>query len=379
LYLFTKISIIKSNVNADRAIIYARETIHMKSFGEKLFIIIFCLYNTYKIYPEQNLALYFLISLIISYTLDLIDNKKGRAFLYILFGFISFSQNPFILYIPLILYNFYPDFGVYTLFYLPLISMNFSLMNLFISILSIYLTIMNKEHRQLLNEKREIRDQLREDTLYLQKYNEQLKKDKEKNIQIAILTERNRIARELHDSIGHVISSSILQLESLKIISGECKVIEKLDTLQKTLTAGMIDIRKSIHNLYKESLDLEKQIEKCCAEVPGIDIELVYRLKDDLSYELKHDILSVVKEGITNCTRHSDATKLKISLLNQPKFYSIVIRDNGNKFDEKALNSNNGIGLISIKEIADKYNGFLNYQFDRGFKIHLTLMKGQSR
>src|SRR5690554_2003521 len=99
----------------------------MKSFGEKLIIIIFCLYNTYKIYPEQNLAFYFLISLIISCILDLIDNKKVKALIYILFGLMSFSQPVFILYIPLILYNLYLDFGLYTLFYLPFISIDFSL------------------------------------------------------------------------------------------------------------------------------------------------------------------------------------------------------------------------------------------------------------
>lgn len=231
----------------------------MKSFGEKLFIIIFCLYNTYKIYPEQNLVFYFLISLIISCTLDLIDNKKIKALIYILFVLISFSKSVFILYIPLILYNLYLDFGVYALLYLPLIFINFSLMNLFLSILSTYLTIMNKKHRLLRNEKREIRDKLRENTYYLQRYNEQIRKDKEKNIQIAILTERNRIARELHDSIGHVISSSILQLESLKIIAGETELVQKLEFLQKTLTAGMNDIRESIHNLYRESLDLDKK------------------------------------------------------------------------------------------------------------------------
>ena len=39
---------------------------------------------------------------------------------------------------------------------------------------------------------------------------------------------------------------------------------------------------------------------------------------------------------------------------------------------------NKGIGLLSMNEIANKYNGFLNYSFDDGFKIHLTLMKGDT-
>lgn len=156
------------------------------------------------------------------------------------------------------------------------------------------------------------------------------------------------------------------------MISTEDHVIKNLDTLQNTLKNGMDDIRKSIHNLYNESLDLENQIEKLCSKIPTIDVELIYRIEDGLDYDLKFDILSVVKEALTNCAKHSNATKLKISLLNQPKFYSILMEDNGSQFDDR----NKGIGLLSMKEIADKYNGFFNYKFEDGFKIHMTLMKG---
>jgi signal transduction histidine kinase len=213
---------------------------------------------------------------------------------------------------------------------------------------------------------------LKEDTFYLEKYNKQLLIDKEKNIHIAILTERNRIARELHDSIGHAISSSILQVEALKVISTEEPVIKNLDILQNTLKSGMDNIRKSIHNLYNESLDLKSQIEKLCSETPTVDVELVYKFDEEINYDFKFDILSVVKEALTNCAKHSNATKIKISLLNQPKFYSILIEDNGSNFDEKSK----GIGLLSMNEIAEKYNGYFNCKFEDGFKIHMTLMKG---
>lgn len=220
-----------------------------------------------------------------------------------------------------------------------------------------------------------VRDELKENTIYLKKYNEQLKIDREKNIHIAILTERNRIARELHDSIGHSISSSILQVEALKVISDDT-MMEGLSLLQNTLNNGMNDIRSSIHNLYNKSLDLESRIESLCSEIPTIEVQLIYRLEDNLSYDLKFDILSVIREAITNCVKHSDATELKISLLNQPKFYSIIIKDNGTKFDKISNLLSKGIGLNSMGEIAIKYKGFLNYEFDNGFKIHLTLMKG---
>ena len=343
---------------------------------EKLLIIVFCLYNTYRSYPEENLALYFLIVLIISSALELVNDKRIKAILYAIFIASSLLYEIFILYIPIILYDLYGDFNLFVLLAIPLLFSAFHPANILLSIFSVYISMVTRKQNEILEENIRARDKIKEDSLLLEKYNEQLKKDREKNIHIAILTERNRIAKELHDAIGHALSSSILQVESLKIISKEEKVIEKLNVLQETLTKGMDDIRRSIHNLYNESLDLKEQIERLCTSVPSIDIELVYKIDDDLSYDMKYDILAVVKEGITNCAKHSNADKLKITLLEQPKFYSLIIKDNGSEFDEESIKNPKGIGLLSIKEIAQKYNGFFNYSYDEGFKIHVTLMKG---
>lgn len=348
----------------------------MRKFWEKSLILMLCLYNSFSINLNDNLHFYFIISIIFSCFLDLITNNRIKITVYTLFLILCFYNAHCLFYLPLILYNGYLDYGKYVLLIFPLIWIDFSLINFLFSIISIHLAAMTKEHNILLNENKIVRDKLKEDTLYLQKYNEQLRIDREKNIQIAILTERNRIARELHDSIGHGISSSILQVEVLKFISTEDRVLKKLDILQETLKRGMEDIRKSIHNLYNESLDLKRQIEKLCGETPNLNIELIYKIEEDLSYDLKFDILSVVREGITNCVKHSNATKLKVTILDQPKFYTIIIKDNGTNFNKNTLTSSKGIGLISIKEIAYKYNGFVNYSFDKGFKIHLTLMKG---
>lgn len=333
------------------------------------------MFNTYKINPTIDLVFYFLISLIISVALDLFPKRLARLFFYLSFLGLLIYDPLFVYYIPLILYNLYLDFKAYSLLALPLIFLDFSLINLINSVISLYLTMMTEKFEVLLRENKAVRDELKEDTIYLRKYNEQLKIDREKNIHIAILTERNRIARELHDSIGHSISSSILQVEALKVVADD-NIKESLNLLQNTLRNGMDDIRKSIHNLYNESLDLKSRIEDLCHEISNIDIKLIYKMDDNLPYDLKFDILSVVKEAITNCVKHSNATELRITLLSQPKFHSIVIMDNGSRMDSTGNLSDKGIGLLSMKEIASKYKGFVNYGFDNGFKIHMTLMKG---
>lgn len=347
----------------------------MRIFTEKLFILIFCLYNTYNIDLGKDLVIFLLISIIISILLDLFNSKGIKVLLYIIFFSLCLYNNTFMFYLPLILYNIYIDFKFYSLISFFLILVNFSLSNLLASSISIYLSIMTDNFNLFLNKNKLIRDELREDTISLKKYNEQLKIDREKNIEIAILSERNRIAREMHDSIGHSISSSILQVEALKVVTNN-NMSDSLDLLQSTLDNGMDDIRSSIHNLYNESLNLKNRIEKLCTENVSLDIDLVYGLEEPLSYELKFDILSIVRESITNTIKHSDANKMTINLLTQPKFYSIIIKDNGKDFDKDKNLLDKGIGLFSMDEIARKYNGLFNYEYKNGFKLHITLMRG---
>ncbi len=347
----------------------------MRRFIEKSIIICLCLFNTYQLIPDSNLVLYFLISIIISFSLDLVQNKRIRYLLSFIFIGLCIYDSSYVYYLPLILYNLYLDLGPYSLFLSPLFLINFSLLGIFTSITSVYLSISSHRYNLLIEQNKIVRDELKEDTIYLKRYNEQLKIDKEKNIHIAVLTERNRIARELHDSIGHTLSSSILQVEALKL-SSKPGTIEGLSQLQDSLNNGMDDIRDSIHNLHRESFDLKHRIDNLLKDIHNIDVELNYRMEDNLPYELMYDIFSIIKEATTNCLKHSNANLLKISLVNQPKFYTIIIKDNGSNYQKNDSISDDGIGLISMKEIAEKYKGFLNYGYDKGFKIHITLMKG---
>lgn len=345
----------------------------MRKLIEKSIIILFSLYVSYKMNVNADIVFYFLLSMIFSLSLDLLTSKKTRYFVCFLFLVLIMYDNLFLFYFPLILYNIYFDFKFYSIFFLYILLINFYPIVFLLSILSLYLSHSIDKMDNILKENRNVRDNLKEDTLYLKKYNEQLRVDREKNIHIAILTERNRIAREIHDSIGHTISSSILQVNALKVVADK-SLQKSLILLQNTLNNGMNEIRNSLHDLRNESFDLKAKIEFLIDEVPNLDIQFTYNMGDNLNYELKFDILSIIKEAITNTLKHSNATNMNINLFDQPKFYSIIIEDNGDKLP---LFENKGIGLESMSETADKYGGFLNYKFKNGFKIHLTLMKGK--
>lgn len=346
----------------------------MRKFIEKLIITLLSTYNLILISDYEYNAIFILLALIISISLDLIDYKKIKNIIYVLFIFLAITDANFLALSPIILYNLYIDKQVTSLSIILLFFIRKNFILAFISLLSIYLSHNRYDYVRSLEKNKSIRDDLKEDTISLKKFNEQLIREREKNIEIAILEERNRISKELHDSVGHVISSSIIQVEALNAISKDENILRGLANLQNRLTDGMRDIRYSIHNIYKDSLDLEMQLKKIGKEYPNLTIDINYDIKSSLEYDLKFDILSIVKESITNVTKHSNANFIKINLSEQAKFYSISIKDNGSP--TTSINSN-GIGLASMDEIAKKYAGFLNIDNTNGFKLHIVFMKGE--
>jgi len=93
----------------------------MRKFIEKSLVIIFCLFNTYKVNPTVDLVYYFLISLIISIGLDLLSKRRIRFFFYLVFLGLIVYDSLFIYYFPLILYNLYIDLNFHSLLAIPVI------------------------------------------------------------------------------------------------------------------------------------------------------------------------------------------------------------------------------------------------------------------
>lgn len=122
----------------------------MRKFIEKSLVIIFCLFNTYKVNPTVDLVYYFLISLIISIGLDLLSKRRIRFFFYLVFLGLIVYDSLFIYYFPLILYNLYIDLNFHSLLAIPVILLDFSIINLISSTISLYLSIMTDKFEVLL-------------------------------------------------------------------------------------------------------------------------------------------------------------------------------------------------------------------------------------
>ena len=242
------------------------------------------------------------------------------------------------------------------------------------TVIIFFYTIEKKRYDSVSRQFTVLQDSLTEYTLQSEVQKRHLQNEALKNSEAALLTERNRISGELHNSIGHTISAAILQVNALQYIATQDEVKTNLDMLQHSLETGLTEIRNCLHNLHNDSFDLQTSIEKLIA-APAQTLHIRLTCKTEtMPYTLKYDILSVIKECLSNTVKHSGASAMTISILEHPAFYSVSVRDNGTGWSgtEPCVT---GIGLTVLREIAAKHNGAIHFYAQDGFKVHITFPK----
>jgi hypothetical protein len=126
-----------------------------------------------------------------------------------------------------------------------------------------------------------LRDNAKEFALQLEQKNNELMEKQDYEVNLATLNERNRIARDIHDSIGHTLSNAILQTGALMAISRDEEMRGKLNTLKDTLVSGMDSVRESVHGLYEESVDLFAEVRELTDGFQFCDITLDYDVESN--------------------------------------------------------------------------------------------------
>jgi signal transduction histidine kinase len=219
-----------------------------------------------------------------------------------------------------------------------------------------------------------LRDSTKEFSLQLEHKNKELMEKQDYEIHLATLGERNRIARDIHDSVGHLLSNSILQTGALLATCADDGLREKLATLNKTLMTGMETVRSSIHDLYEESVDLYAEIKTLCDGFDFCPVTLEYDMDSSPDKKIKYALLSVVKEALSNIIRHSDASLVTVAMREHPALFQLIIRDNGSK---KAA-AGEGLGLKNIEQRIGSLGGLSNIGYDNGFTVFVTIPKTPS-
>ena len=189
----------------------------------------------------------------------------------------------------------------------------------------------------------------------------------------ATLKERNRIAREIHDNVGHVLSRSILMVGAAKTINKDPGMTAILKNLEDSLNHAMNSIRNSVHDLHDEAVNLEEVEKSLVREFAFCPVQMVYDMTREVPREVKYCFISITKEAFANIMKHSNATKVQLILREHPGLYQLCIEDNGK--DAFYDPEKSGIGIANMKERVNALGGTLQIFTDKGFRIFITIPK----
>lgn len=223
---------------------------------------------------------------------------------------------------------------------------------------------------------RRTRDDSVEKNLLLREKNQSLLEKQDYEIYTATLRERNRIAREIHDNVGHMLSQSILMVGAMKAVHGEGSLKEPLCRLEDTLSAAMTSVRESVHDLHDEAINLKEVLESLMGEYTFCQTRLVYDMGYEVPREIRYGFIAIVKEALNNVMKHSNATWVQVVAREHPGMYQLVIEDNGTSgIGRKHDGYGGGIGIRNMKERVDTFGGNLEIQTQKGWRIHITVPK----
>lgn len=190
--------------------------------------------------------------------------------------------------------------------------------------------------------------------------------------------ERKRLARELHDTIGHALAGMAVGVDACITMIDKNPQLAKaqLKVISKAIRKGMKDVRNSLNKMRPDFLQqyrLKEAIEKMkeeISDVTDLKINLNYQI-DETGFDTKiEDILfRVIQESITNSIRHGLATVVDIDIYKENNLLCLKIKDNGKGC--KAINY--GFGLKQMVERVSQIRGDINFYSENGFTTEIKI------
>ncbi|MBE6102490.1 MAG: sensor histidine kinase [Selenomonas ruminantium] len=271
-------------------------------------------------------------------------------------------------------------FDAYTSYYaapargaLAAIKSGLSSVNVVLFALYLVMLIQNKhqekERIQSLNEQ-------------LEAANEQLRIYAAEAERTAETRERNRLAREIHDTLGHTLTGLAAGMDACLVLidAAPAKAKEQLGRLREVARHGLKDVRRSVKKLRPDDLErlpLREALShmvKEYAETTSMEVSLVVEgWPEHLRQDVEEVIYRIVQEGLTNANRHGHATKAEVTFRLEEGRLHIGIVDNGVGCKETVP----GFGLKHMQERLCLLHGSLTCRSEEGFELEAVIPVGQ--
>jgi len=222
-----------------------------------------------------------------------------------------------------------------------------------------------------------------ENTINKQIINE-LEKEKQLVATRAVLageeSERQRLARDLHDGLGSLLTGVKLKLANMKgnyILDEETRV--DFSNALTTLDSAVSELRRVAHNLMPEALikfGLKYALEDFCTNLDSTTVKVIFRFYGNFSrvrQNLETASFRIVQELVNNALKHSGATQIIVQMIQDDNRLCLSVQDNGRGFDKDTMENSNTVGLNSVKSRVAFLNGLIDIYSQEGKGTEISI------
>lgn len=199
---------------------------------------------------------------------------------------------------------------------------------------------------------------------------------------LSVSRERNRIARELHDTLSHTLSGTAINLEAVKVVlpRDSKKATEMIDTSLAAVREGLVETRRVLVDLRAASLEeygLLASLQQLLENVRTREgLKVTQELPEFLNLlpsHVEHIFYRIAQEGLQNVVQHASAKNVFFQLQQPPNALNLVITDDGVGFDDTKIQRGSHLGLLGMQERAASIGAQLSIHAELGRGTKLSL------
>jgi PAS domain S-box-containing protein len=191
----------------------------------------------------------------------------------------------------------------------------------------------------------------------------------------SILEERNRMAREIHDTLAQAFTGILIQVgAATQVLTDDAEATQAhLDMIEELARTGLTEARRSVTALRPQLLedgDLSSALDRLVAQMrAATDTALIYEIQGTaypLPAEVENNLLRIGQEALTNAIKYAGASEIRIELVYDDARCSLRVQDNGRGFGVGGLPPIGGFGLLGMSERAERIGAQLSIKSEPG-------------
>jgi signal transduction histidine kinase len=226
-----------------------------------------------------------------------------------------------------------------------------------------------------------LQDDLQDKVIDLREKNRELEDARAYESHAAALAERTRIAREIHDSVGHQLTRLVLEVEALKVVHrDDATAVEELGELSDGLGEALTSMRASVHALEDSALDVGVELNRLAGQSGIAHVDVDCSLEGSPPAVVSRCQVAVTREALTNAARHARASYATVRVTGLPGLWQLRVENDGDVPADAAGLEGRGMGLRGMRERVEGLGGTLLVGSDgQRFSVFASIpRKGQA-